>query len=56
MSAPWGKEGVGSNADKSGQGVRGLAVSGHPFQCGHCKREAGISRSFYHLAVLKIEK
>ena len=41
MSAPWGREGVSNNADKSGQGREGggLSVSGHPFQCDLCKRE-----------------
>ena len=43
MSAPWGKEGVGSKADKSGQWEGGgLAESGYPFQCGLYKREGGI--------------
>ena len=27
---------------KVGRGGRGLAVSGHPFQCGLCKKEEGI--------------
>ena len=43
MSIIWGREGVSSNADKSGQWVGGgLEVSGHPFQCGLWKREKGI--------------
>ena len=43
MSAPWRRQGVSNNADKSGQGEGGgLAVSGHPIQCGLWKREEGI--------------
>ena len=43
MSAPWGREGISNNVDKSGQGEGGgLAESGHPFQCGLLKREKGI--------------
>ena len=58
MSALWGRQGVSSNADKSGQGEgRSLAVSGHPFQCSLWKKEEGIERSFYnHLPVLLIAK
>ena len=58
MSAPWGREGASNNAEKSRQGEGGgLAVSGHHFQCGLCKREKGIYRLFYrHLSSLKIEK
>ena len=58
MSTPWGRERVSNNADKSGQWEgSGLVVSGHPFKCDRCRREEGISRSFYHhLPVLKIEK
>ena len=56
MSASWGREGVSSNADKSGQGEGGdLAECGHPFQCSVCKGEEGIQKSFYyHPPVLKI--
>ena len=40
MSAPWGREWVGNNTDKSGHGKGGgLALSGHPVQCGLRKRE-----------------
>ena len=58
MSTPCGREGVSNNVDKSGQGKGGgLAVSGHPFQCGLCNREEGIYRSFHrHLLVLKTNK
>ena len=43
-SAIWGRDEVSSNGDKSGQRERGaLAVSGHPLQCGLCKRKDGIS-------------
>ena len=44
MSANWGggREGVSNSVDKCRQGeTRGLAVSGHPFQCDLCKREEG---------------
>ena len=42
-SAPWGREGVSNNADKSGQGEEGvLAVCRYPFQCGFWKREEDI--------------
>ena len=41
MYAPCG-EGVSYNVDKGGQGRRGLAVSGPPFQRGLCNRENGI--------------
>ena len=34
----------------------GFVVSGHPFQCGLCKREDGTQGSFYHLPDLKIGK
>ena len=53
-----GREGASSNADKNGQGEGGdLAESGHPFQCGLCKREEGIYRSCYHhRPSIKIEK
>ena len=38
-----GKEGFSNNGEKSGHGEgRGLAGSGHPFQCGFLKREEGI--------------
>jgi len=55
MFASWGREGVSTNTDKSGQGeAGGLTVSGHLFQCGHFKRIEGIKRSFhFHLPVLK---
>ena len=65
LSAPWGEGGreggrerVSSNADKSGQWEGGgLAVSGHSFQFGFCKREEDIYRSLCrHLPVLKIER
>ena len=38
-----GEGGVSNNAEKGGQGEKGgLAVSGHLFQCGLCKREEDI--------------
>ena len=38
-----GEGGVRNNADKSGQGEGGgVAVCGHPFQCGFWKRKEGI--------------
>ena len=43
MSTLWGREGVSSNADKSGPREGGdPAVNGHPFQCGLCMGEDGI--------------
>ena len=46
MSAPWGREGITNNTDKSGQGKGGeLAVSENCVQCGLCKREEGILSS-----------
>ena len=43
MSAPWGREGVSNSVNKSGQGEGGgIAVCGHPIQCGFWKREKGI--------------
>ena len=43
MSAPWRREGVSNNADKSRERKgMGLAVIGHPFQCGLCKKAEGI--------------
>ena len=58
MSGPWWRKGFWNSTDKSGQAEGGgLNVSGHPLQCGLCKREEGIYRSFHHhLSVLKIEK
>ena len=47
MSAPWGRDGVSNNVGKSGQGDGGgLAVSGHPVQCGQCMREENFKRLF----------
>ena len=38
-----GGRGIVTMRTKRGQGeIGGLAVSGHPFQCGLCKREEGI--------------
>ena len=43
MSANWGRERACNNADKSRLGKGGgSAASGHPFQCGLCKRGEGI--------------
>ena len=43
MPISWGREGVSNNEGKSGQGEgRGLARSGHSFQCGLCRRNDGI--------------
>ena len=42
---------------KVDRGREGIPVSGHPFQCSFCKKEAGIQRPFYHhLPALKSEK
>ena len=38
-----GRKRVSSRADEGGQGEgEGLAVNGHPFQCGLCKRRGHI--------------
>ena len=38
-----GREGVSNSVNKSGQGEGGgIAVCGHPIQCGFWKREKGI--------------
>ena len=45
MSAPQWREGVGNSVNKRGQDEGGgVAVSGHPFQCGLGKRERGHSK------------
>ena len=52
MSAPWRKERVSNNSDKSGQEGRGLAENGHPFQCGLCKREKTAFECYFFILFL----